>query len=137
MSRRNKHGCVVCHNIDEAIMFSMCCLFNTNKDYCTTCLIETSKMTKSISQSKRNQIVGMAAGGTPLRRVAAHFRLHRNTVSKIVNLHRRTGNVAERRRSDRPRVTTPEQARFIRTVHLRYSRAYDYYIVSPPPQNPC
>ena len=84
----------VCHNIDEAIMFPMCYLFNTNHDYRKTYFVEKFKMTRATSQERRNQIIGMAAVGTPLRRVAAHFRLHINTVSKIVNLHRKIGVVA-------------------------------------------
>ena len=62
-------------------------------------------MTKSISQEKRNQVVGMAAGGIDLQQVAAHFGLHRNTISKIVNQYRRQ----ERRLRNRPNQPTSLQ----------------------------
>ena len=35
-------------------------------------------MTRDSSQEKRNQVVGTASGGIPLKRVPAHFRLHMN-----------------------------------------------------------
>ena len=48
-------------------MCSMCCPFNTIKD--RACFIDKCfkiEMTRATTQAIRNQIVGMAAGGTPL-----------------------------------------------------------------------
>ena len=48
-------------------MCSMCCPFNTIKD--RACFIDKCfkiEMTRATTQAIRNQILGMAAGGTPL-----------------------------------------------------------------------
>ena len=50
-------------------------------------------MVKSIARDKRHQIIGMVAARIPIKEVAQRFGVHRNTVSKLVGLHRRTGNV--------------------------------------------
>ena len=61
------------------------------------------QMVKSISKDRRNQIIGMVAARIPIKEVAQCFGVHRNTVSKLVGLHRRTGNVLEHPRSMRKR----------------------------------
>ena len=76
-------------------------------------------MVKSISLERRNQINGMVAAGTTLKRVAAYFNVHRATMSRIVSLHRRTGVVVFGKSFGRPRITTPAQDRFIVNAHRR------------------
>ena len=76
-------------------------------------------MVKAISLAKRNQIVGMVAGGVKLQQVADHYNVSRASVWRIVSLHRQTGDVVCRPGRGRPRVTTPAQDRYITTTHLR------------------
>ena len=66
-----------------------------------------------LNRDLRNQAIGMLAAGMAVRAVAARLNCHRNTITRWANRHRRTGNVAELRKTDRPRVTTPAQDQYI------------------------
>ena len=52
--------------------------------------------------------------------VAADFGVHVSTIYRLLERHRVTGDVSDRRRSERQRVTSVRQDRFIRLTHLRH-----------------
>ena len=78
-----------------------------------------SKMVRLIPRDVANQIVGMAAAGLQHQAIAARYGVHRNSIRNILRRHKRTGDVRHRQVTGRPRVTTPAQDRYIRTIHLR------------------
>ncbi|XP_046563761.1 uncharacterized protein LOC124272605 [Haliotis rubra] len=51
--------------------------------------------------------------------VAQTLGCHRVTVSRLVQRYRQTGQTTDRPRTGRPRVTTPREDRYLRTLHLR------------------
>ena len=53
------------------------------------------------------------------QQVARHFGVHVSTIERLVRRLRETGQVADRPRSGRPRVTSQRQDRAIRLAHLR------------------
>uniref|UniRef100_A0A8C7SD05 Transposase Tc1-like domain-containing protein n=1 Tax=Oncorhynchus mykiss TaxID=8022 RepID=A0A8C7SD05_ONCMY len=65
----------------------------------------------------RERALGMLQGGMRTADVARCCNVH--TVKRLRQRYRGTGWTADRPRSDRPRVTTPAQDRYIRTSHLR------------------
>ena len=67
---------------------------------------------------QRGQAVAMLMQSQSQQTVAAHFGVHIRTVERLVQLLLEAGRVNDRRRSGRPRVTTPHQDRFIRFSHL-------------------
>ena len=72
-----------------------------------------------LNQNRRIQALTVLARGDNVSNVSRAFGCHRNT---IIRLHRRfqqTGEVADRRRPGRPRVTNPLTDRFITLTHLR------------------
>ena len=72
-----------------------------------------------LSRDERSTAVGMLMGGMSQAAIARHFRCSRRTISRLIQRHRVSGSVADRRRSGRPRVTSQRQDRHIRVVHLR------------------
>ena len=78
-----------------------------------------NKMVRLIPIDIANQIIGMAAAGMQHQAIAARYGVHRNSIRNIVRRHQRAGDVRHRPITGRPRVTTPAQDRYIRTVHLR------------------
>ena len=84
-----------------------------------------------LTNDERNQAIGMVTGGMSFAQVAMRMRVHRHTISRLISRHRRTDSVADRPRAGRPRVTTPAQDRYIRTVHLRYYYYYYFFFVIP------
>ena len=61
----------------------------------------------------------MLARGENVSNVSIEFGCHRNTIIYLHQHFQKTGWVADRRRSGRPRVTNPRTARFITLTHLR------------------
>ena len=71
----------------------------------------------TFEQSER--AIGMLTAGMSSRDVAWHFQHHKLTTSRILNRFQQTGNVADRPRSGRPRITTPWEDRFLTTSSRR------------------
>ena len=69
-----------------------------------------------LNQNQRIQALTMLARGDNVSNVSRAVGRHRNT---IIRLLQQTGEVADRRRSGRPRVTNPQTVRFITLMHLR------------------
>ena len=63
-------------------------------------------------------MVGMMIAGWGNTRIAEYFGVHVSTVQRIIALYNSTGDVKERARSGRPRITTRAQDHYITTVHL-------------------
>ena len=70
--------------------------------------------------------IGILTCGMSARDVARHFQPHRSTISRLLNRFQKTGNVADRPGSGRPRKTTPREDHFLTTSSRRnrflYSR---------------
>lgn len=72
-----------------------------------------------LNQNQRMQAIGMVDAGLRHYDVANRFGVTRATITRLVTRYRTRGSAADVPRSGRPRVTTPEQDRHIRTSHLR------------------
>ena len=61
----------------------------------------------------------MLARGDNVFNVSRAFGCHRNTIIRLRQRFQQTGGVADRRKPDRPRVTSPGTDRFITLTHFR------------------
>ena len=61
----------------------------------------------------------MLARGDNVSNVSRAFGCHRNTIIRLCQRFQQTGDVADRRRPGRPKVTNPRTDRFITLTHLR------------------
>ena len=59
-----------------------------------------------LNNDQRNQAIGMLNAGTSATVISQHFGCTRKTIERLRRRFRVTGNVADRPRSGRPRVTT-------------------------------
>ena len=73
-----------------------------------------------LNNDERNQAIGMLNAGTSATVVSRNIGCTRKTVERLRRRFRITGNVADRSRSGRPRVTTDD--RYIVLQHLRNRR---------------
>ena len=71
-----------------------------------------------LDNDERNQAIGMLNAGMSATVVSQHFGCTRKTVERLQRRFRVTGNVADRCRSGRPRVTTAADDRYIVLQHL-------------------
>ena len=72
-----------------------------------------------LSKQDRQQALILLASGTSVNNVALQFNCHRNTISRLQTRFQQTGDISDRPRSGRPRVTTARQDRYITLTHLR------------------
>ena len=72
-----------------------------------------------LNNSERNQAIGMLNAGMSSAVVSRHFGCTRKAIERLRRRFRVTGNVVDRPRSDRPRVTTATDDRYIVLQHLR------------------
>lgn len=72
-----------------------------------------------LQQNQRIQAVTMLASGQSVAAVARAFGCHRNTISNLQRRFQTTGDIVDRPRSGRPKVTTARTDRFITLTHLR------------------
>ena len=72
-----------------------------------------------LNNYERNQAIGMLNAGMSATVVLRHFGCIRKTIERLRRRFRITGNVADRRRSGRPRVTTANDDGYIVLQHLR------------------
>lgn len=68
---------------------------------------------------QRHQAIGMLQAGMSQSQVARHLNCNQSTISRLLRRFRQTGSTNARPRPGRPRVTTPRQDQYIRTLHLR------------------
>ena len=76
-------------------------------------------MVAKLSNQDRARAIGFIQSGRSIRFVARHFHISPTTVSNLVRRYNETGDVKDRHRSGRPRVTTPAEDRRICTLALR------------------
>ena len=74
------------------------------------------------NNDERNQAIGMLNAGMSATVVSRHFGCTRKTIERLRRRFRVTGNVADRPRRGRPRVTTAADDSYIVLQHLRNSR---------------
>ena len=75
-----------------------------------------------LNNDERNQAIGMLNAGMSETVVSRHFGCTRKTIDHLQRRFRVTGNVADRPRRGRPRVTTAADDRYIVLQHLRNRR---------------
>ena len=75
-----------------------------------------------LKNDERNQAIGMLKAGISATVVSRHFGCTRKTIERLRRQFRVTGNVADRPRSGRPRVTTAADDRHTVLQHLRKRR---------------
>ena len=76
----------------------------------------------TLNNDEQNQATGMLYAGMSATVVSQHFGCTRKTIERLRRRLRVTGNVADRSRSGRPRVTTAADDRYIVLQHLRNRR---------------
>ena len=72
-----------------------------------------------LTAQRRERAIGMLEMGATHAHVAQTLGCHRTTISRLVQRFRHTGQTSDRPRSGRPKVTTPREDRYLRTLHLR------------------
>ena len=75
------------------------------------------------TEGEKWRIVGMRDGGMKQADIARVLNVSQSVVSRLLKKHRETGSVKERKRSGRPRATTPRQDRLL----FRMSRQNRFY----------
>ena len=76
-----------------------------------------------LSAADRGRAIGRLEAGQSIGNVAQHFNTHKTMISRLWNRYNATNSTNDRPRSGRPRVTTAQQDRYIRVLHLRDRRA--------------
>ena len=71
-----------------------------------------------LNNDKRNQATGKLNAGMSATVVSRHFGCTQKTIERLRRRFRVTGNVADRPRSGRPRLTTAADDRYIVLQHL-------------------
>ena len=66
-----------------------------------------------LSNLEKARAIGQVEAGVPQNQVAALFGVSPGTISKLKAKFRETGDVKDRPRSGRPKMTTPQEDRFI------------------------
>ncbi len=72
-----------------------------------------------LNENDRLRAIGMIQAGMLHRAVATQFGVHINTIQALWRRFQQFGNVRDRPRAGRPRVTSRQQDNHIRLVHLR------------------
>ena len=68
---------------------------------------------------ERAEAIGMLRAGMPLNDIATHFTVCKKIIQRMAHRYNLIGEVKDRARSGRPRITTQAEDRRIRTAHLR------------------
>lgn len=75
-----------------------------------------------LSLLDKARVIGQLQAGVHQNLVSQNFGISQSTVSRLRQKYRETGEVKDRPRSGRPRVTTPVEDRYIRVLALRNRR---------------
>ena len=75
-----------------------------------------------LNNDERNQAIRILNAGMSATVLSRHFGCTRKTIERLRRRFRVTGNLADRPRSGRPRVTTATDDRYIVLPHLRNRR---------------
>ena len=71
-----------------------------------------------LRKDERLQVFVLLSSGTSVDDVARQFNCHRHTISRTRDRFQQTGDISDRSRSGRPKVTTARQDRLIVRTHL-------------------
>ena len=93
------------------------CLAKKKTEICSQKALSQNVMPR-LSLRDRDRALRQLEAGRHADDVAADFGCHVSTIYRLLERHRVTGDVSDRRRSGRPRVTSVRQDRFIRLTHL-------------------
>ncbi|XP_041349340.1 uncharacterized protein LOC121368667 [Gigantopelta aegis] len=72
-----------------------------------------------LTPEQRERALGMIQMGTTHAHIARTFGCSRVTVTNLMQRYMQTGQTSGRPRTGRPRVTSPRDDRYLRTLHLR------------------
>ena len=75
-----------------------------------------------LSHLDKARAIGQLEARVPQHQVAANFGVSPSTISRLKIKYRETGDVKDRPRSGRPKVTTPQQDQYLRLTALRNRR---------------
>ena len=75
---------------------------------------------RSLTLDKRNRARGMLEAGMSVTEAACRIGVHQRTISHLMSRLAATGSLRDRRRSGRPRITTPAEDRYIVLTSRRY-----------------
>ena len=68
---------------------------------------------RTLTLDQRNRVRGKLEAGVSVTEVARRIRVHQSTISRLKSRLAATGSLRDRRRSGRPRITTPAEDRYI------------------------
>ena len=71
-----------------------------------------------LTDVQRGRAIALLMQGQRQQQVANHFGVNVSTIERLARRLRETGHLADRPRSERPRVTSQRQDRTIRLAHL-------------------
>ena len=92
--------------------------FKNRHNLIKLCCNKSKKMPR-LNNDERNQAIGMLNAGMSATVVSRHFGCTRKTIERLQRRFPATGNVADRPRSSRPRVTNAADNPYIVLQHLR------------------
>ena len=72
-----------------------------------------------LTPDQRERAIGMRAMGATNMHIARTFGCHRKTIQNLFQRFHQTGTTVDRPRSGRPHVTSRQEDRYLRTLHLR------------------
>ena len=72
-----------------------------------------------LTAEQRERAIGMEQMGAIHAQIARNLHCTRATIVRLFQRFGQTGSTQDRPRSGRPRVTTPQEDRYLRTYHLR------------------
>lgn len=73
-----------------------------------------------LRENERIQALMQLTAGVSVADVARQFNCHRHTITNLIQRFNQNGNVRDRPRSGRPKVTTARQDRYLTLTHLRH-----------------
>ena len=71
-----------------------------------------------LTQTERNRVIGMADMGASQQQIARTFNCSQAAIRTLLNHYQQTGQAQDHSRSGRPRVLTPAENSYIRTIYL-------------------
>ena len=71
-----------------------------------------------LTSAQRERGIGMLDMGATQHHVATTMGCSKSTIARLVTRIRQTGSTADRPRSNRPRVTSQREDRYVRVLHV-------------------
>ena len=112
-----------CTGVTRMLFWHLIILFDTLDIFTSSSdiqfLIRSYSMMVRLTEVQRGEAIAMVLQGQCHSDVARHFGVNVCTIDRLVRRLRETGQLADRPRSGRPRVTSQRQDRFICLSHFR------------------